>query len=125
MQAIQFGRFAPSPHVPEGSRLLVTGELTVTVSSRQSGKHMTVRMRCSRREPDSVTHWPTVPFDEATIVWIDSYDGQELGAYSPRHGVIIFNPMATAADQWTIQALLRYLAGAYPALLEQAELAAA
>jgi hypothetical protein len=101
-----------------------SGALTCTVSSRQTGRHLTLRLRCSRRDPDGPKRWPTVPFDDATHVFVDDFDGEEIAMYAPSRGVIVWAPRATPAAQWTVAALMRYLAGADTRLIAQAELAA-
>jgi Family of unknown function (DUF6011) len=123
MPGIQFGRFAPSVEVPEGRMLAVSGSLTVTITSRATSRHMTLRMRCSRRS-DGPKHWPTVPFADATHVFIDDFDGEQIALFDPRRGVLAFSRHATPAAQWTVGALLRYLSGVSVKLTAQAEIAA-
>jgi hypothetical protein len=121
MPGIQFGRFAPSTDVPEGRMLRAAGMLTVTLTSRASGKHITVRFRCSRRDPDGPTRWPTVAFDQATHVFVDDFDGAEIVTFSPQRGALAWAPRATSASEWAVVMTLRYLAGRDRRLLEQAE----
>lgn len=120
---VQFGRFAPSTDVDEGRMLCVSGSLTATVSSRATGKHMTVRLRCSRRDENGRVRWPTVPFAEASHIFVDDFDGEEIARYEPAAGVMRWGSRVTPAAQWTVAALLRYLAGADDKLVRQAELA--
>lgn len=120
---VQFGRFAPSTDVDEGRMLCVSGSLTATVSSRATGKHMTVRLRCSRRDENGRVRWPTVPFAEATHIFVDDFDGEEIARYEPGAGLIRWGGRVTPAAQWTVAALLRYLAGVDDKLIRQAELA--
>ena len=122
--AVQFGRFAPSLDVAEGRMLRVSGALTVTVSSRQTGKHMTLRFRCSARDEFGRVSWPTVAFEDATHVFIDDFDGENVAVYEPARGLVRWSARATPAAQWTVSSLLRYLAGVNDRLLTQAEIAA-
>lgn len=116
MQQIRLGRFQPSGDVAEARMLRASGSLTVTVSSRRSGRHVTLRVRCSRRDPFGRRRWPTVAFADATHVFIDDFDGEQVATYDPLRGVLKFSARASDEARWTTEALLRYLAGAYPKL---------
>lgn len=122
MQGIQFGRFEPDPNIDEGRMLAASGSLTATITSRVTSRHMTVRLRCSRRDENGVTHWPTVAFGDAAVMFIDSFDGEAIAAYELARGVLRFTNRATPAAQWTVTSLLRYLAGVDNQLVRQAEL---
>lgn len=123
MSVIRLGRFQPSGDVAEARMLRASGSLTLTASSRRTGRHLTLRIRCARHDPDGVKHWPTVAFDEATHVFIDDFDGENVATLDPVRGVVRFSPRATTEARWTVEALLRYFAGANSRLLTLAELA--
>lgn len=124
MSALHTGRFALS-QVPEALTLRATGTLMATISSRTTGRHVTVRLRCARHAPLEARHWPTTAFDEATHLFVDDFDGEHVATYSLRRGTIKWSPKATFAERWSVSMLLRYLAGADHELLDQAELAVA
>lgn len=123
MPGIQFSRFAPDPSVTEGSILLSSGSLTATISSRATGKHLTVRVRCARRDEFGPRRWPTAPFAKASRIFIDSFDGEDVAVLDIVTGLVRFAPGATHAAQWTVAALLSFLSGASDQLTRQAELA--
>lgn len=124
MSATNTGRFALS-QVPEALTLRAAGTLMATISSRATGRHTTVRLRCARHTPHAARHWPTTPFDEATHLFVDDFDGEHIATYSLHRGTIKWSLHATLADRRSVSMLLRYLAGADHDLLDQAELAVA
>lgn len=89
--------------------MLAGGRLVVTVTSKATQRHVTLRMRCTRK--DEAGRWPTVPFAEATHVYIEDYDSAEVAVYHPTDGTLMWARGATSAAQWTVVHLLRYLAG--------------
>lgn len=93
--------------------MLAGGRLVVTVTSKATHRHVTLRLRCTVKDGH---HWPTVPYDEATHVYIEDYDGADVATYYPQTGQVWWASGATAAARWTVTHLLRYLSGAYPAL---------
>lgn len=104
--------------------MLLAGGLTITVTSRETFRHVTLRMRCARRRPESEAgkRWPTVPWSDATHVFIDSFDGTKVALYKRYPGVLEFERTASEAARWTVGAVFRYAAGDYPGLLDVAEL---
>jgi hypothetical protein len=107
----RIGRLEPEWDTREG-RMLAGGRLVVTVTSKLTQRHVTLRFRCTRKEGD---HWPTVPFAEATHVYIEDYDGEDVATYYPEQGNLWWAPGATSAARWTVVNLLRCLTG-YPSL---------
>jgi hypothetical protein len=105
--------------------MLRAGSLTATVTSRRSGDHITLRLRATRRAEGQARTWPTVPFEEATHVFIDAYDGERVATYYPQKGKLWMEAGMTRPVQWTVVALLKFLAGMFPLLAEQADLAEA
>lgn len=113
-----FGTFTPTSATAAGSMLL-SGELVATVTSLKTGRHVSLRMRC---EDDAGAR---TKFKGARQVVITDFDGELMGRYLARGGVLIFTPMASSAMRWTVSALLRYLAGDMPEFEAAAELYAA
>jgi hypothetical protein len=109
----RIGKLEPEWDTRAG-RMLAGGRLVATVTSKQTQRHVTLRFRCTAKVGG---HWPTMPFAEATHVFIENYDGATVGSYSPATGMVRWDAAATPAAKWTVRALLRYLAGGY-ALLE-------
>lgn len=118
MPGLGFGRFAPSPHITEGRRFRDSGELTATVTSRASGQHLTLRLRCLDAGGQSAV------WEHATQVVVEDFDGEFVAMYDRDLDVIAWGPRATDAIRWSVAALFRYLAGADRRLVDQAELAA-
>lgn len=101
------GQFIPRDFVPEG-RMLSAGELTVTVTSKATLHHVTLRFRCTTDGED------TVPFHRASHIAVENYDGLRIATYYPAKGEIAFNPFADKAARWATTAILRWAAGEYP-----------
>lgn len=108
----QIGRFEPDWDTREGA-MLSAGRLTVTVTSKATQRHVTLKFRSTRRDGDE---WPTVPFAEASHVYVEEYDGALVGVYRPYAGSMTWAPGATKEARWTVTHLLRYLHGGFPAL---------
>lgn len=94
--------------------MLAGGRLVVTVTSKATHQHVTLRMRCTVK--DDHGKWPTVPYAEASRIYIEDYDSALIAVYYTFDGDVFWEPRATPAARWTVRHLLRYLAGAYPAL---------
>lgn len=101
MEAI--GTLTPVEGTQEG-RTLLAGELIVTVTSKASGRHVTLRLRPSLHGDDAV------PFEQATHVVVEDYDGERLATYFPLGG-IAWKLHADEAQRWSIKAVLRWCAG--------------
>lgn len=118
------GSYVPTEKTRAG-RMLRAGRLVATVTSKTTGQHVTLRMKASRKNENGTPKWPTVPFTQATHVFISDYDGERVATYYPRQGKLWLEAGTTEAARWTVLALLRYVAGAFPGLEDQAELAEA
>lgn len=116
---VRLGNFQPDGMTRE-SRMLALGRMTATITSRASGQHVTLRLRCK----DEAKGWEIVPFDEASHVFIEDFDGERIATYYPRGGVLFYTDHASDAARWSVQALIRYLAGGYPEFDGQAEVVA-
>lgn len=116
---VRLGKFRPDGSSRE-SRMLALGRLTVTVTSRKTGRHVTLRFRACDKEQG----WQTVPFDAATHVFIDDYDDERLATFYPKAGVLFFDDTANEAARWTVAAVLRYLAGCFADFERVAEIVA-
>lgn len=117
---IRFGRFVPRPDTPEG-RLLAAGALTVTVTSRKSGMHVTLRFRAKVNDAGA-GGWVHSSFERSTCVFITDYDGELVATYLPKDGLLRFERNQTEAVRWTVQSVLRYLSGAFPGLVAVADI---
>ena len=113
---LRLTRFRPDGMTRE-SAMLAGGRLVVTITSKATQRHMTFRFRCT----DKGENWATVPFDEATHVYIESFDGEKVATLLPRSGVVYIAEGTTEAARWSVQALLRYLAGDFSRMDEVAE----
>jgi hypothetical protein len=120
---IRFGRYTPRPTTREG-RMLSAGTLTATITSRRSGRHVTLRFRAKRNDAGK-GKWVSVPFEEATHVFISSFDGEKLATYYTRDGMLRFEANVSEAVRWSVQSVLRRCADAFPGFEFQAELAVA
>ena len=101
------------------ARMLAAGSLIATVTSKRSRQHVTLRLRCRRKEGEC---WTQVGFDQATHVIVEDFDGERIATYSPQNGVLVYGERAAIAARWSVAALLRYLAGEFPNFKELAEL---
>lgn len=64
-------------------RMLAAGSVTVTVTSKQTGKHLTVRIDCCRRG----TRWERVPYALATHLFVNEEPhGTRIATFYPRNG---------------------------------------
>lgn len=90
------------------ARMLSAGRLTVTVTSKATNVHITLRLRSKAKRG---SEWRTVPWAEATRVFVESYDGQGIATYYPQTGQVWWERKASRPAKWTTVALLRYLAG--------------
>lgn len=109
----RIGRVFPTEATREG-RMLAGGRLTVTITSKATNTHVTLRLRCARKDQSGV--WSRADFADASHVFIEDYDGQRVATYYPVGGCVYWNKKATVAARWSALALLRYLSGEYPML---------
>lgn len=108
------GTIVPTVDTQAG-RALVSGELMVTVTSRASQAHVSLRIRPSQHGDD------TCGWADATHVAIEELDGARLATYMPATGEIAWRPAIGAAQMWTVRAVLRYIAGEFPDIDRVAE----
>lgn len=104
--------------------MLAAGALTATVTSKKSGQHVTLRMRACLKD-ERTGKWPRVPYEGASHVFIEDFDGERVATFYPKSGVIFYADRASVAARWTVAALLRFLAGRFPTFESVAELASA
>lgn len=104
----RLSRFVPTEE-HRAAYLLSQGALTVTVTSRKTQRHITLRFRCRKRTPSG--KWNTVPMREASRVFIEDYDWEPVATLYPNSGVIRFAPKATDAARWCATAVFRYVTG--------------
>lgn len=89
--------------------MLTFGRLTVTITSKKTGQHVTLRLRCKQKSDRS---WSDpVPFAEASHVLIHDYDFERVATYHAKTATLIFERNADDASRWATAALFRYLAG--------------
>jgi hypothetical protein len=120
----EVGQLTPT-NITRAGRMLLAGSLIATVTSKRTGQHVTLRLKASRKDTSGGPTWPRVPFEDATHVFIDDYDGERVATFYPQKGKLWLEAGTTAAVQWTVVHLLRFLAGKDPAFEAQAELAEA
>jgi hypothetical protein len=119
MENIRLARFVPDGG-SRASQRLQAGALTVTVSSKKTMRHITLRLRCRRKGQSGA--WATVPYDQATHLFIEDYDWETIATMYPATGVLYFAPKTTEAARWCVEAIFRYVNGDY-GVERQAELA--
>ena len=105
----RLSRFVPNAE-HRASRRLAQGALTITVTSKVSMRHLTLRFRCRKKQPSG--KWETVPFDRATHIFIEDYDWEPIATAYPT-GVVYFAPTATEASRWCVTAVFRFVNGDY------------
>lgn len=108
MENIRLARFVPDGG-SRASQRLGQGALTVTVSSRKTMRHVTLRFRCRRKAKSG--KWITVPFDQATHVFVEDYDWETIATMYPDSGVLFFAPKVTEAARWCVIAIFRFVNG--------------
>ena len=108
MENIRLARFVPDGG-SRASRRLSQGALTVTVSSKKTMRHITLRFRCRRKSASG--KWITVPFAEASHVFVEDYDWETIGTLYPNSGVLFFAPKTNEAARWCVVAVLRLVNG--------------
>lgn len=108
------GIITPSKFTAEG-RMLLDGALTVTLTSRATLHHVTLRIRCTDSAGEDTVRWV-----EASQVTIESPDGLRIGTFYPLLGEMAWNPRADAATRWAARAVLRWCANEFPTLRLQA-----
>lgn len=87
------------------------GALTVTVTSKASMRHLTLRFRCRKKSESG--KWITVPFDQATHLFVEDYDWEMIATVYPNTGILRFAPKTTEAARWCVIAVLRLVNGDY------------
>lgn len=99
--------------IPDGgsraSHRLSEGALTVTVTSKATMRHVTLRFRCRKRTESG--KWITVPFQDASHVFIEDYDWESLATLYPANGVLRFAPHTSEAARWCVLAVLDHTSG--------------
>jgi hypothetical protein len=109
---IAFGTYTPV--LPEAKPLVEHGDALITVTSRVSGHHVTIRIRCYDTGP-TVVAWA-----KAERVVFTDFDGETIASYRPSTGAMSIVSSAPGRDVWTVGAVLRYLAGEFPLLAAKA-----
>src|SRR4051812_42238799 len=104
------GHITPSDELRAG-RQLRAGSLTATLVSRRSGRHVTLRFRCSHREEHGSRRWPTVPYEHASHVFIEDPKERRVATFYPQSGQIWYEYGVTDAAQWAVRSLLCWLSG--------------
>lgn len=103
--------------------MLAAGDVTVTLTSRKTGRHVTLRLVA--KSPEGERRWTRVPFALASHVFVEDFDGEKVATFYPVSGTLFFSRHASEASQWAVKAVLRYCAGQFPGFTEVAEIAAA
>jgi hypothetical protein len=108
--AVRFTRrMSPDLRTREGRRL-ANGTLTVTVVSRVTGDHLTLRF-CAKRRGG---RWQKCEYAKASHVFIECLDGSPVGTFYPQASILRFDPRASEAARWAGMSVLRAVCGAFP-----------
>lgn len=108
MDNIRLSRFHPDGG-SRASQRLGLGALTVTVTSKKTMRHITLRFRAKRKGASG--KWSTVPFRDATHVFIEDYDWETIATMYPNSGMVFFAPKTNTAARWCVEAVFRYVSG--------------
>lgn len=108
MDNIRLARFVPDGG-SRASHRLGEGALTVTVTSKKTMRHITLRLRAKRKGTSG--KWSTVPFRDATHVFIEDYDWETIATMYPNSGMVFFAPKTTVAARWCVEAVFRHVSG--------------
>lgn len=79
---IKCGKLVPAQDT-RASRQLSAGGLVITVTSRNSGQHLTLEFK-SRLDTKGFPKWKRVPFAEASHVFISTPGGDRVGTFYPK-----------------------------------------
>jgi hypothetical protein len=107
-----FGIYAPT--LPEVQPLRTEGTLLITVTSNTSQRHVTLRLRCTGTDNQ------TVGWGDAHRVFFTDFDGTTIAAYNPITGALVLSTAASGRETWTVGAILRWMAGRFPILEQKA-----
>lgn len=118
----------PDPETRAG-RMLLAGQVRVTVTSKATGEHITIRFKAAldnrentkaghrpRPRPDLKKNWPNVPLAEATHVFIDVPTpddgfGDKVGTHYPLTGKFYSDRSADPARIFAASAAAHWLNG--------------
>lgn len=98
-------------------RQLAGGQVTVTLRSRQSGKHVTLSFRSRRRtKPGSARRWERCSFADADVVFVqEDHTGLRIGRIARVEGysfpAIFVDPGTPEALAWALRETLWEAAG--------------
>jgi hypothetical protein len=104
------GRIAPDASVNRAGAMLAAGQLTITLTSKVTGEHITIKAVCKARNAET-NRWERVPFEQATHVFCEvpsSSWGDRVGTFRPQTGYFYGDAAADPKRVWAAVAALRY-----------------
>ncbi len=100
-------------------RMLAAGDVRVTVTSKDSGQHITIRFKAFAKNDGPGKRWKRVPLDQASHVFVEvpSASGEwsdKVGTFYPKSGKWFTDDNATAPRVWAADHAARWLSGDSP-----------
>lgn len=94
-------------------RMLAAGRLTATVTSKRTGQHITVSIKCCRNAPDAPygQKWPTTSPAEATHVFLEAGKHDKIGVIYPQRDRYSLYTGYDPAREYAAAMVLRYACG--------------
>jgi len=102
------GRISPVGAQHRAGVMLAAGQLTLTVTSKVTGEHITIKATCKARIDGA---WKRVPFAEATHVFFavpSSTWGDRVGTFRPNTGYFYEDERADPKRVWAAIAALKF-----------------
>lgn len=92
-------------------RMLHAGRVDVTVTSKVTGRHITIQFKAKRQAaPGSARRWESVGYDDATHLFISAGQHDRVGTYYPRSGKFYEADHADPARVWAALNALAWIA---------------
>lgn len=102
------GRITPVGTSHRAGVMLAAGQLTLTITSKVTGEHITIKAVCKARIDNA---WKRVPFAEATHVFCavpSSSWGDRVGTFRPQSGYFYADAAADPARVWAAVAAMKF-----------------
>ena len=104
------GRISPVGTSHRAGIMLAAGQLTLTIKSKVTGEHITVKATCKAK--NNAGQWKRVPFAQATHVFciVPSSDGwgDRIGTFRPTTGFFYEDENADPKRVWAAVKALQY-----------------
>jgi len=97
-------------------RMLAAGDVRVTVTSKDSGQHITIRFKAFAKNEGPGKRWIRVPLEEASHVFVEvpNASGEwsdKVGTFYPKSGRWYNANTATFPRMWAAEHAARWLSG--------------